>query len=87
MDAATGSALPGAVVYLWHGTAESRYSLYEIGDENLLCGVQVADNSRRITFTSIFPGFCARRWPHAHFEDATAGTSAIKTIPASASRG
>lgn len=85
VDAATGTAFPGAVVYLWHCTAEGRYSLYEIEDENYLRGVQVADDAGRITFTSVFPGCYAGRWPHAHFEvyssieDASAGTSAIKT--------
>jgi protocatechuate 3,4-dioxygenase beta subunit len=85
VDAATGSAISGAVVYLWHCTADGRYSLYEIEDQNFLRGVQVADDAGRITFTSIFPGCYAGRWPHAHFEvyssidEATAGTSAIKT--------
>lgn len=85
VDAATGSALPGAVIYLWHCTAEGRYSLYEIEDQNYLRGVQVADDAGRISFTSIFPGCYAGRWPHAHFEvyasleEATAGSSATKT--------
>lgn len=85
VEAATGSALAGAVVYLWHCTADGRYSIYEIEDENYLRGVQVADDAGRITFTSIFPGCYAGRWPHAHFEvyssfeDATAGSGAVKT--------
>lgn len=85
VDAASGSALPGAVVYLWHCTADGRYSIYEIEDENYLRGVQVADDAGRLSFTSVFPGCYSGRWPHAHFEvyssieDATAGTSAIKT--------
>ena len=85
VDAATGSALPGAVVYLWHCTADGRYSIYEIEDENYLRGVQAADDAGRLSFVSVFPGCYAGRWPHAHFEvyssiaDATAGTSAIKT--------
>ncbi len=85
VDAATGSAIPGAVVYLWHCTADGRYSIYEIEDENFLRGVQVADDAGRISFTSIFPGCYAGRWPHAHFEvyasleEATAGSSATKT--------
>jgi protocatechuate 3,4-dioxygenase beta subunit len=85
VDAATGSAVPGGVVYLWHCTADGRYSLYEIEDENYLRGVQVADDAGRISFTSIFPGCYAGRWPHAHFEvyasieEATAGSAAIKT--------
>lgn len=85
VDAATGSAIPGATVYLWHCTAEGQYSIYELEDENFLRGVQVADGAGRISFTSIFPGCYAGRWPHAHFEvyssleDATAGSAATKT--------
>lgn len=85
VDADTGSAIPGAVVYLWHCTAEGTYSIYEVEDANYLRGVQMADDAGRISFTSIFPGCYAGRWPHAHFEvyssidDATAGSSAIKT--------
>lgn len=85
VDADTGSALPSAVVYLWHCTADGRYSIYEIEDENYLRGVQVADDAGRISFASVFPGCYAGRWPHAHFEvytsieEATAGSGAIKT--------
>lgn len=85
VDAATGTALPGAVVYLWHCTADGRYSIYEIEDQNYLRGVQVADDGGRVSFTSVFPGCYAGRWPHAHFEvyasldEATAGASATKT--------
>lgn len=85
VDADTGRAVPGAVVYLWHCTAEGAYSIYEIEDANYLRGVQVADEAGRLRFTSIFPGCYAGRWPHAHFEvyssieDAVAGSTAIKT--------
>lgn len=85
VDASTGNAMPGAVVYLWHCTADGRYSIYEIEDENFLRGVQVADDAGRISFTSVFPGCYAGRWPHAHFEvygsleEATAGSAATKT--------
>jgi protocatechuate 3,4-dioxygenase beta subunit len=84
VDAATGSALPGAVVYLWHCTADGRYSIYEIENENYLRGVQVADDAGRVGFTSVFPGCYPGRWPHAHFEvyssieEATAGATVIK---------
>jgi len=85
VEAATGRAVPGAVVYLWHCTAGGQYSIYEVTDENYLRGVQVADDAGRISFTSIFPGCYSGRWPHAHFEvytsleEATAGSGAIKT--------
>ncbi len=85
VDATTGAPIPGAVVYLWHCTADGRYSIYEISDENYLRGVQVADAAGRMTFDSVFPGCYSGRWPHAHFEiytsleAATAGSLAIKT--------
>ena len=36
--------------------------------QNYLRGVQQADAAGRVTFTSIFPGCYAGRWPHIHFE-------------------
>ena len=47
-----------------------RYSLYSGGvtNQNYLRGVQAADANGRVTFTSIFPGCYAGRWPHIHFE-------------------
>ncbi len=85
VDAATGSPVPGAAMYLWHCTADGKYSIYEEDDQNYLRGVQVADDSGRVTFTTIFPGCYAGRWPHCHFEvyegvdAATAGNQAIST--------
>jgi protocatechuate 3,4-dioxygenase beta subunit len=59
----------GAAVYLWHCDREGRYSLYSGGvtNENYLRGVQVADSAGNVSFTSIFPGCYAGRWPHVHF--------------------
>jgi protocatechuate 3,4-dioxygenase beta subunit len=85
VDASTGAAIPGAALYLWTCTAEGRYSIYEVTDQNYLRGVQEADDNGRITFTAVFPGCYAGRWPHAHFEvfdsldDATAGSAARRT--------
>ncbi len=85
VDAASGTPLPGAVVYLWHCTADGRYSIYEIADENYLRGAGVADDAGRVAFTSVFPGCYRGRWPHCHFEvypslaEATSGGTAIKT--------
>ena len=85
VDASTGAALPGAALYLWTCTADGRYSIYEVTDQNYLRGVQVADDNGRLSFTSIFPGCYAGRWPHAHFEVfdslevATAGSAARRT--------
>ena len=69
-DAATGDALTGAAVYLWHCNRDGRYSLYSGGveDENYLRGVQQVDDSGTVTFTSIFPAAYSGRWPHIHFE-------------------
>ncbi len=85
LDAATGDPRPGAAVYLWHCTADGRYSIYEIGDQNYLRGVQVADDDGRLAFTTLYPGCYPGRWPHAHFEvyrtldEAETGRSAITT--------
>lgn len=85
VDHSTGSPLAGATVYAWHCTADGKYSVYEVTDQNYLRGVQAADSSGKLTFTTIFPGCYAGRWPHIHFEvyptleEATAGTASIKT--------
>ena len=85
VDAATGGALPGAAVYLWHCTADGKYSIYEVSDENYLRGLQVADDAGRVTFDTIFPGCYGGRWPHCHFEvfdtlnDANDGRAARRT--------
>jgi protocatechuate 3,4-dioxygenase beta subunit len=69
-DAATGQPLTGAAVYVWHCDQVGGYSLYSSGveDENFLRGVQTVGNDGGVTFTSIFPGAYAGRWPHIHFE-------------------
>jgi len=68
VDASTGSPIEGAAVYLWHCTADGKYSIYEDSNVNYLRGVQVADSAGRLTFDSIFPGCYRGRWPHCHFE-------------------
>lgn len=68
VDAASGAALPGATVYLWHCDRDGRYSLYDVADQNYLRGVQEADANGRMTFTTVFPAAYSGRWPHAHFE-------------------
>ncbi len=69
-DAATGAALAGKGVYLWHCDREGRYSLYSSGveNENYLRGVQETDSAGTVTFTSIYPACYSGRWPHIHFE-------------------
>src|SRR4051794_38946846 len=86
-DAATGTPLTGAAVYVWHCDRAGDYSLYSSGveDENFLRGVQTVADDGTVTFTSIFPGAYAGRWPHVHFEvypsldDATAAGSPSAT--------
>ncbi|MDI1465875.1 intradiol ring-cleavage dioxygenase [Catellatospora sp. KI3] len=62
--------LAGAAVYAWHCDREGRYSLYSSGvtNQNYLRGIQVANAAGTVTFTSVFPGCYAGRWPHIHFE-------------------
>jgi protocatechuate 3,4-dioxygenase beta subunit len=69
-DAATGAALVGKGVYLWHCDRDGQYSLYSSGveNENYLRGVQQTDASGTVTFTSIYPACYSGRWPHIHFE-------------------
>ncbi|MGH2475460.1 MAG: hypothetical protein ACRDIL_09360 [Candidatus Limnocylindrales bacterium] len=88
LDGANGCApLAGGAVYVWHCDRDGRYSLYSPGaaDENYLRGVQEADANGAMSFTTIFPGCYAGRWPHIHFEvyasvaDATGGGAALAT--------
>jgi protocatechuate 3,4-dioxygenase beta subunit len=62
--------LAGAAVYLWHCDRDGAYSLYSpsAAKENYLRGVQAANDSGLVTFTSVFPACYQGRWPHIHFE-------------------
>lgn len=85
VDAASGAALPGATVHLWHCDRDGAYSLYDRPDQNWLRGVQEADAAGRVGFTSIFPAAYSGRRPHAHVEvypdlaSATTGSNAAVT--------
>jgi protocatechuate 3,4-dioxygenase beta subunit len=70
VSASTCTPLAGYAVYIWHCDREGRYSLYTSGvtNQNYLRGVQAADASGVVRFTSIYPGCYAGRWPHIHFE-------------------
>ncbi len=70
VSATTCAPLAGRAIYLWHCDRPGRYSLYSSGvtNQNYLRGVQEADASGRVTFTTIFPGCYSGRWPHIHFE-------------------
>jgi len=68
VDATTGAALPGMAVYAWHCTADGRYSIYEVDDQNFLRGMQESDTNGKVVFDTVFPGCYRMRWPHVHFE-------------------
>ena len=71
VDASDGcAAMAGAAVYAWHCNRDGEYSLYgqDVADENYLRGVQEADGSGQVSFSSIFPAAYSGRWPHVHFE-------------------
>jgi protocatechuate 3,4-dioxygenase beta subunit len=70
VSATTCSPLANRAVYLWHCDRGGNYSLYSSGytNQNYLRGVQAADSNGKLSFTSIFPGCYAGRWPHIHFE-------------------
>ena len=83
-----GVPFEGVAVYVWHCTREGGYSMYSTGveDQNFLRGVQVADASGLVRFTSIFPACYDGRWPHIHFEvypDRASITESTKTIATS----
>ena len=65
-----GAPFVGVAVYVWHCDADGRYSMYSEGLENesYLRGVQIADDSGTVRFTSIFPACYPGRWPHIHLE-------------------
>jgi len=70
VSASSCAPLAARAVYIWHCDRLGRYSLYSSGavNQNYLRGVQAADAAGKVTFTSIFPGCYAGRWPHIHFE-------------------
>ncbi|GLW27853.1 intradiol ring-cleavage dioxygenase [Actinoplanes regularis] len=82
-----GTPFAGVAVYVWHCDRAGGYSMYSDGltGENYLRGVQVADDTGKVRFTSIFPACYTGRWPHIHFEvypgqaDITDSTKAIAT--------
>ena len=82
-DAATGSALVGAGVYLWHCDRGGDYSLYSDGleDVNYLRGVQETDSTGTVRFTSVYPACYSGRWPHIHFEVYSDVANAVASGP------
>ncbi len=60
--------LANYAIYLWHADQLGRYSLYDLPAESYLRGLQVTNASGQVTFTTVFPGCYAGRYPHIHFE-------------------
>ena len=88
VSASTCAPLAGRAVYVWHCDRPGRYSLYSPGvtNQNYLRGIQEADASGRVAFTSIYPACYAGRWPHIHFEvypSLSAATSVTNKIATS----
>ncbi|MAU40021.1 MAG: hypothetical protein CMF31_00180 [Kordiimonas sp.] len=82
-DLATGEALSGLKVELWHCDAHGNYSGYPMNpdiqpedvsftrpmnDEKWLRGHQYSDDNGTVHFTTIFPGWYATRSTHIHFK-------------------
>jgi protocatechuate 3,4-dioxygenase beta subunit len=84
---ASCASAAGAAVYLWHCDRDGNYSMYASGltNENYLRGVQEADSTGTVTFTTVFPGCYSGRMPHIHFEvypslaKATSASNRVKT--------
>jgi protocatechuate 3,4-dioxygenase beta subunit len=70
LDLANNAPFSGVAVYVWHCDSAGGYSMYSDGieAETYLRGVQVADASGAVSFTSVFPACYPGRWPHIHFE-------------------
>lgn len=86
--AENAAAFSGVAVYVWHCDRDGNYSMYSQGLENAnyLRGVQVADGSGVVRFTSIMPACYSGRWPHVHFEvypDQASITDATKAVATS----
>jgi protocatechuate 3,4-dioxygenase beta subunit len=62
------AALADYAIYLWHADQNGQYSIYDLPQQNYLRGVQATDANGQATFTTIFPGCYAGRYPHIHFE-------------------
>lgn len=87
-DMVKDAAFEGAAVYVWHCDGQGRYSMYTQGveDQTWLRGVQVADSTGSVSFTTIVPGCYPGRWPHVHFEvypDAESADDVAKVIATS----
>jgi len=76
------AGLGGRAVYLWQCDASGDYSLYNRRDVNWLRGLQEADASGGVRFTSIVPGCYGGRAPHLHLEVFESAQAAVSGAPA-----
>ncbi|MCG8576312.1 MAG: intradiol ring-cleavage dioxygenase [Flavobacteriales bacterium] len=81
---ASCSALAGVYVDVWQCDAKGNYSEYsgqldgDFTGENFLRGRQMTDESGKVSFVSIYPGWYPGRAPHIHLEVLKAdGTSIL----------
>jgi protocatechuate 3,4-dioxygenase beta subunit len=80
---ASCAPLANYAVYLWGANAQGRFSLYDVPAESWLRGVQVSNAQGAVTFTTIFPGVYANRFPHLFvevFPSAAAATNGSQAI-------
>jgi protocatechuate 3,4-dioxygenase beta subunit len=70
VDADTCAAIPGASVEIWHADATGNYSGFgnTTSNKTFLRGVQTADDSGRVTFHTIYPGWYQGRAVHIHLK-------------------
>lgn len=73
------SAVPNAVVEIWHCDAAGNYSEYaqpgyDGTGTTFLRGLQTTDSDGKVTFTTIYPGWYAGRATHIHVDVFLSGT-------------
>ena len=70
VDADTCAAIPAASVEIWHADATGNYSGFGATSSNktFLRGIQVADDSGKVTFHTIYPGWYQGRAVHVHLK-------------------
>ncbi len=84
---ASGAAVEGAAVYIWHCTKDGVYSQYDsqmlggdFTDRSYLRGVQITGADGNVSFQSILPGRYSGRAFHIHFEVYSDSTYATKLL-------
>lgn len=81
VDASTCTAIPNAVVDIWHADASGTYSGYAAegtAGETFCRGIQVTDASGGVTFQSMYPGWYRGRTTHIHIK-VHVGSSTVVT--------